>query len=293
MTSPAAPETVCPVCGITGSGRFCANCGATLEQTACAGCGTMLSPGANFCHRCGKPVGAAIRSPALSTSPTLQPTPRGLSSSLPWAVAAIALLALLAMSAGKFFNATRGSGLDAPQNALPQAGLDDRGTSPDAEQAPAAGETPGIRGPDISQMSPQERADRLFNRVMLLNSQGKADSVLFFAPMAISAYQMLAPLNADQRYDLGRIAEVAGALPLAKAQADTLLLEHPNHLLGLILGARIATLNSDAPARKQFEAKLLAAERTELAKKLPEYGRHQNDITSALATARRSPESKG
>jgi hypothetical protein len=152
---------------------------------------------------------------------------------------------------------------------------------------------PEIRGPDISQMSPQERADRLFNRVMLLNGQGKTDSVLFFAPMAISAYQMLAPMNADQRYDLGRIAEVAGALPLAKAQADTLLLEHPNHLLGLILGARIATLNGDAPARKQFETRLLAAEKSELAKKLPEYARHGNDITSALATARRSPGSKG
>jgi len=293
MTSPAAPETVCPACGTTGSGRFCANCGATLEKTTCAGCGTKLSPGANFCHRCGKPVGAAVRPAAPPGTVQLEPTPRGPASTLPWAVAAIALLALLAMSAGRFFNASRGSSLDAPQNALPQAGLDDRGSAQEGGQAPAPGETPEIRGPDISQMSPQERADRLFNRIMLLNSQGKADSVLFFAPMAISAYQMLAPMNADQRYDLGRIAEVAGALPLAKAEADTLLLEHPNHLLGLILGARIATLNNDVPARKQFETRLLAAEKSELAKKLPEYDRHQNDITAAVATARRAPASKG
>lgn len=289
MTSPTSPETVCPACGTAGSGRFCANCGATLEKTTCAGCGTVLSPGANFCHRCGKPAGAMIHTPV---SAKLEPTPRGLTSSLPWAVAAIALLALLAMSAGKFFNASRGSGLDAPQNALPQAGLDDRATPSDGEQTPGA-ETPGVRGPDISNMSPAERADRLFNRVMLLNSQGKADSVLFFAPMAISAYQMLSPMTADQRYDLGRIAEVAGALPLAKAQSDTILLEHPTHLLGLILGARVATLAGDAPAEKQFETRFLAAEKSELAKKLPEYDRHQADITKALADVRRSRGSKG
>lgn len=210
-----------------------------------------------------------------------------MASSLPWAVAAIALLALLAMSAGKFFNASRGSTLDAPQNALPQAGLDDRGTSPSSPDETAGGMT-AIRGPDISRLSPQERAERLFNRVMLLNSQGKNDSVLFFAPMAISAYQMLSPLTLDHRYDMGRIAEVAGALQLARAQADTLLLESPDHLLGLILGARLASLSADTAGRRKYETRLLAAAKTETAKRLPEYERHQDDITNALADARRS-----
>ncbi len=292
MTSPTSPETVCSICGTPGSGRFCANCGATLETTTCAGCGATLSPGASFCHRCGKPAGAVIPPPVSTASTASEPSPRGVASSLPWALTAIALLVLLAMSAGKFFNASRGSSLDAPQNALPQAGLDDRAAPSDSDQA-QAGEMRGIRGSDISKLSPQERADRLFNRVMLLNSQGKTDSVFFFAPMAISAYQMLSSMNFDQRYDLGRIAEVTGALPLARAQADTILLDNPNHLLGLILGARIATRAGDAPARKQFEIRFLAAEKSELAKKLPEYDRHQNDITNALTDARRSRGSKG
>lgn len=289
MTSPTSPETVCSVCRTPGSGRFCANCGATLETTTCAGCGATLSPGASFCHRCGKAAGAAVPVPVSTAS---EPSHRGVASSLPWAVAAIALLVVLAMSAGKFFNASRGSSLDAPQNALPQAGLDDRAAPSDGDQAPV-GDMPGIRGPDISKLSPQERAERLFNRVMLLNSQGKTDSVFFFAPMAISAYQMLSTMNSDQRYDLGRIAEVAGALPLAKAQADTILLDNPNHLLGLILGARIATLAGDTAARKQFETRLLAVEKAEIAKKLPEYDVHQDDVTNALANARRSRGSKG
>jgi hypothetical protein len=191
------------------------------------------------------------------------------------------------MSAGKFFNASRGSSLDAPQNALPQAGLDDRGQA-GSDAAPQE----QIRGPDISALSPQERADRLFNRVMLLNTQGKNDSVLFFAPMAISAYEMLSPLNADQRYDMGRIAEVAGALPLAKAQADTILRSDPNHLLGLILASRIAALSSDAAASKKYQARFLAAEKSERARNLPEYERHKNDIDSALKEARSSTSGK-
>jgi hypothetical protein len=285
MTSPPSQQVVCSACGAAGSGHFCANCGATLEATTCTGCDAQLSPGARFCHRCGKPV--AARSPSPVSSPA-EPAPRpGIASSLPWAVAAIALLALLAMSAGKFFNASRGSALDAPQNALPQAGLDDRGATPNDDQT-NAGDLSGTRAPDISRLSPQERAERLFNRVMLLNSQGRTDSVLFFAPMAINAYQMLSPMSADQRYDMGRIAEVAGALPLARAQADTILLGNPNHLLGLILGARIATLSGDANARRAYEARLLAAQKTEMAKKLPEYDRHRDDIVNALADARRS-----
>ena len=289
MISPESPQTICAVCSTRGSGRFCANCGATLGSTTCAGCGAALSPGALFCHRCGKPVGATIPSPAPAPAESQrQPT---VASSLPWAVAAIALLALLAMSAGKFFNASRGSSLDAPQNALPQAGLDDRGAPPGGEDA-TAGTTPEIRGPDISALSPEERADRLFNRVMLLSSLGKNDSVLFFAPMAISAYQMISPLTADQRYDMGRIAEVAGALPLARAQADTILRASPNHLLGLILATHIALLAGDTTAGRRYETKLLAVEKAERARKLPEYERHQNDIVSALANARRSARGK-
>jgi hypothetical protein len=188
------------------------------------------------------------------------------------------------MAAGKFFNASRGSSLDAPQNALPQAGLDDRGSGANAETA--GGEQPAVRGPDISALSPQERAERLFNRVMTLSGQGKTDSVLFFAPMAISAYEMLSPLNIDQRYDMGRIAEVAGALPLARAQADTILMKSPDHLLGLILATRVASLAGDSVAKRRYEAHLIAAAKTEATKKLPEYELHQNDITSALADAR-------
>jgi hypothetical protein len=203
-------------------------------------------------------------------------------NTLPWVVAALAFLALFAMAAGRGFNARPSSTVDGSQNALPQPGLDDRSINTDDQAAS------GIRAPDISSLSPQERADRLYNRVMLLASQGKVDSVLFFAPMALTAYQMLAPLNADQRYDMGRIGEVAGAIPLAKAQADTILRENPNHLLGLILEARLATLAGDSTRLHSYERRLINAEKTEANRKRDEYVRHQDDIANALQQARKS-----
>ncbi len=260
----------CPSCGATASGRYCASCGAPLAGASCPSCSAELSAGAKFCHRCGTGVGAG--SPAVQEPRT---------NALPWIVAALAFLALFAMAAGRGFNARPSSTVDGSQNALPQAGLDDRATSVDEPVA-------GSRAPDISSLSPQERADRLYNRVMLLASQGKGDSVLFFAPMALTAYQMLAPLNADQRYDMGRIGEVAGAIPLAKAQADTILRQNPNHLLGLILEARLATLAGDSTALRSYERRLITADKAEAKQKRDEYLRHQDDIANALQQARKS-----
>lgn len=184
------------------------------------------------------------------------------------------------MAAGRGFNTRPSNTVDGSANALPQAGLDDRGVAPDGQA--------GVRAPDISSLSPQERADRLYNRVMLLASEGKIDSVQFFAPMAVQSYLLLEPLNSDQRYDLGRIAEVAGALPLAKAQADTILRGNPNHLLGLILEARLATISGDTAAVHSYERRIIAAQKSELATNRDEYVRHQDDITNALQQARKS-----
>ena len=276
MTEPTTSQAVCASCGAAATGRFCSNCGASLEPATCAACGASLSPVARFCHECGRPT-ANMEQP-----PTVAPVKASTAASLPWIVAAIALVTLLSFLAGSAFNRSRGSRLDAPQNALPQAGLDDRGSSDEAPEG-------AVRAPDISQLSPEERADRLFNRIMSLSGEGKEDSVLFFAPMAISAYQALNPMNADQRYDLGRIAEVAGAFPLAKAQADTILKQNPTHLLGLILAARIASVDNRPADRAAYQSRLRSAYGSEIAKNLPEYERHSQDIRTALADSASRP----
>jgi hypothetical protein len=203
-------------------------------------------------------------------------------------VAAIALLTVVALVAGQNFRAQRGGSLDGPSNAFPQAGLDDRGGGAGGTPvAPFAGGAAGPAGsgpaPDISSMSPEERAARLFDRVMRYDEQGKRDSLLVFAPMAMNAYEMIGTLDTDQRYDLGRIGEVSGNYTVAKAQADTILRAQPNHLLALALAAR---MSPDPAVARQFQQRLLAAAPTELPKKLPEYERHRADITRALEQAR-------
>jgi hypothetical protein len=264
--STATAAKPCPNCSAPTTGRYCSECGAAVTDAICAACRSLLSPGARFCHRCGTAVGTA---PIASTESRVTA-----SSVLPWSVAAIALLALVALLAGQRFGGTR----PAPATETPPA---------DAPFASAAAPTEAGRAPDISNLSPRERADRLYDRVMRLSSEGKTDSIQFFAPMALSVYQTLGPLDADLRYDFGRVAEVAGAPQIARAQADSILASDSTHLLGLVLGIRAAQLRGDSAAARDYAKRLLAAEPSENAKGLPEYQRHQGDILEALAEARR------
>ena len=134
-------------------------------------------------------------------------------------------------------------------------------------------------------MTPEQRAERLYDRVMSLSEQGKTDSVQFFAPMAMQSYAMLDSLSLDQRYDLGRIAIVAGEEPVARAQADTILQRRPTHLLGLILAADAAKLRKDGTAERDFVRRFVAAEPTERARQLREYAQHAYDINTRLTAS--------
>ena len=147
--------------------------------------------------------------------------------------------------------------------------------------------------PDISAMSPRERAARLYDRVMRLHEERKSDSVAFFAPMALASYAEIPDMDLDARYDMARIAMVAGAIPVARAQSDTILRRDSTHLLGLLLGADLARFSKDEAAAKRMEAKFIAVAPREQQRKLPEYEAHGQEIESALrrltATAKPAP----
>jgi hypothetical protein len=206
---------------------------------------------------------------------------------LPWAVAAIALLALIALVAGQRFGRPPAP---APEvaSAPPSAGAGPFATDPSQGGDPAASAERPVRAPDISAMSPDERALRLFNRVVSLAEQGKRDSVQFFAPMALMSFQSLPQPTTLQRFELGRIAELAEVKEIATAQADTILQGSPTHLLGLSLASAAARLRGDAKAQAEFDKRLIAAAPAERAKNLQEYAVTQVDIDSALARARRT-----
>lgn len=264
----------CPNCGTESAGKFCAECGAALLGVQCAACQTLLTPGARFCHHCGTAVGANAGAAARPTTvPSTSPQSRSI---LPWAVGIIAMVAVVIIVAVQRTGST-------PQPEVQNIPLD--GSAPSAPFA--SGAAPGaVRAPDISSMSPRERADRLYDRVMRQASEGKVDSATFFAGMAAQAYELLGPLDDDLKYDYGRMAEMSGNLALAQQQADAILSKNPTHLLGLILGARVAQLKNDTAARKSYHSKLLAAQRSELAKNLEEYTRHKGDIDAAIAEAK-------
>ena len=239
----------------------------------CAACGTAVSVGARFCHRCGTPVGQGLpitRAPAAAG---------GAASVLPWGIAFVALLALVAMVAGKNFGAAKGSGIDGSSNSLPTQAVD--GAAPFAQGG--GGGAP----PDIANLSPSERANRLYSRIMVYAEGGKADSVAFFAPMAMASHEMLEGPTADERYHFGRIAEVTNVPAVAKAQADTILQATPNNLLGLLLAARAARMTGDNAAAKRFDRRLLKALEPELTTRLPDYDMHRAEIDRAADEARR------
>lgn len=265
MSAPSL--TTCPACGASATGRFCAECGTALGGATCADCGATLSAGAKFCHRCGTPVGvAAARVPAE----------RGLASALPWAVAAIALLALVALVAGQRIARAR-----QPTQAAIAGDVTDRSPAAGGDQSRAP-----VPAPDISSLSPEQRAERLFNRIMTSFEAGDTSRVQFFAPMAVQAYQQLPRMTIDDRYHLGRIGAVTGVSALAAAQADTILRQQPTHLLGLVLAAQAARMRGDEVSARAFDKRLLAAQATELKKQIPEYAQHANDISRAVDGAK-------
>lgn len=200
---------------------------------------------------------------------------------MPWAVAAIALLALVALVAGQRFARSRPAAEQGPV-ATDQSGA---GAMPSAGDVPTSDRSPS-RAPDISNMTPEEQADRLFNRVMTLFEQGDTARVQFMAPMAVEAYQRLPKLTLDQRYHLGRIGAITGVPKLASAQADTILQQRPTHLLGLVLAAQGARMRGDEATARGYDRRLLAALASEEKAGLPEYEQHANDITRAVESAR-------
>jgi hypothetical protein len=264
------PPTTCPDCGAAATGRFCAECGTPVGDASCANCHAPLSPGAKFCHRCGTAVGERAPRPVGE---------RGFASAMPWAVAAIALLALVALIAGQHFARSKPATAQTAAAGDPGAGMPSVGDVPTSDRSPS-------RAPDISNLTPEEQAERLFNRVMTLFEQGDTARVQFLAPMAVEAFQRLPSLTADQRYHLGRIGAVTGVERLASAEADTILKQRPTHLLGLILAAPGARMRGDEPTARLFDRRLLSVLAAEQKAALPEYAQHENDLTRAVESAR-------
>src|SRR6185503_10892491 len=216
----------------------------------CHACGAQLSATAKFCHKCGAAVTGA--------------QPAGWRSGLPWLLAGAALGALITVVAG------RGLGSREPAEATPPSSGGSR-----------------LQAPDISQMSPEERANRLFNRVMILAEAGKGDSVRFFLPMALGAYNQLPELGPDARYHIGLLQLAGGDVQAALAQADTMQRLVPTHLFIYVLRAHAYQQSGNTQLERRAYADFLRNEAAERAKNREEYTDHREALDNFKQEAAR------
>lgn len=260
MTSPQPATatdnpTSCPACGTPSRGRFCTQCGADLAPTSCPGCRQTSPPGSLFCVHCG----------ASLTRRTEAVARLGLARFAPWVLGGALGIALI--------------------------GLVFRGGSTTREAGPAGPRPSPAQGleapPDLSKLSPRERFDQLYQRIISAAQQGDQATVERFTPMAFGAYQMLDSITVDARYHLAMLQLHVGDLAGAQAQADTIRRRQPNHLFGYVIGAAVARWNKKDAIRDAMYREFSSRYETEIATGKPEYLEHQAMLVEVRKTAAR------
>jgi predicted Zn-dependent protease len=158
---------------------------------------------------------------------------------------------------------------------------------------PAAAEAPFAAGgaaatTDISNMTPRERFDKLFDRVMRAAEQGDQTTVTTFSPMALNAYELLeaGDRDADARYHAALIRLHTGDVDGARALADTILKQQPSHLFGIVTRGTIARFQKDQKALDKSYRDFLAHYDAEMKAKRPEYDAHPRALEEFLKAAR-------
>ncbi len=245
-----ATNRSCPRCGAAATGNFCSACGASLGQRVCAHCQAELSAQARFCHRCGQSVGGPV--PARTDSDRKA-----------WTVAGILCVLLVGAIAYQVSDAAPNPAVPNMANAGASGGL------------PADGGGPSGPAPDISAMTPRERFDRLFNRIMQAAERRDSAEVERFTPMALGAYAQLDSRDADARYHAAVLHMQVGSLTAARALADTILAEFPRHLFGYIVRGEVAKLQRAEAPLTQARREFLSQYASEIATKRVEYLEHQ------------------
>jgi hypothetical protein len=257
----------CPSCGAQTSGKFCSECGAPLAERACPACGAKLSARAKFCSECGSGLGgsrSAASAPAGAAGAAgAAATATG--EKLPWIVAGVAVLTLIAVV---IVVATRGR-------------------SPDEPAAPAAFD-PNRATTDLTQMTPRQAADRLFDRVARASEGGDSQQVSFFGPMTLQAYADLPELDPDARLHIGLVHLALNQPASARAQADTIAQVSRTHLFASLLRARAAEAEGNTTGARAAFREYLANYPAERAKNLPEYSDHATMLLQTRDDAERA-----
>jgi hypothetical protein len=132
--------------------------------------------------------------------------------------------------------------------------------------------------PDISNMSPRERFNRLYNRVMQAAQSGDEATVSRFTPMALMAYAQLDTIDADARYHVALLKVHTGDVEASRALADSILAQSPGHLFGYIIRGTVARFRKDQKALDQAYAEFLTHYDAEMKASRPEYQEHSTSV---------------
>ena len=248
--------TACLSCGESASGKFCSSCGTALQ---CPSCGAPLQPGSRFCSSCGKAAAAATAT---------------LSERTPWIIAGVSLAGLLAAI-------------------LVMVARQSPGVSPANEVAAASASQGGEPAPDISNMTPRERFNRLYNRVMRAAQSGDEATVSRFTPMALGAYAQLDTIDSDARYHAALLRVHTGNVAESRALADTILAADPGHLFGYVVRGTVARFQKDEKELSRAYGGFLKRYEPEMKLNRPEYSEHQNSLNDFRKAALAAPAKAG
>lgn len=138
--------------------------------------------------------------------------------------------------------------------------------------------SPAEAPPDISNLSPRERFNRLYNRVMQAAQAGDEATVTRFTPMALMAYAQLDTIDVDARYHTALLKAHTGDVEASRALADSILTQSPGHLFGYIIQGTVARFRKDEKALGRAYSGFLKHYDAEMRAGRPEYQEHRTSL---------------
>jgi tetratricopeptide (TPR) repeat protein len=228
------------------------NKNAAGKSRKCPSCGAAFDASDRFCRQCGASLKANVKANGGMRGPVGL---RGFG---------IAIIALAVFYALIQYGGRSGSS-EAPAQRIPISEL-------------------GSASPGVAP-SPQETADQLFNEALAAYEGGDSERARQFIPMALTAYAELGELDLDARYHVALLDLAAGEAEAALAQADTILAQVPEHLLGLLVAARVNEQLGHPSQAADYYQRFLDAHTPDVAISRQEYLDHARVLGTRRQTA--------
>lgn len=158
-----------------------------------------------------------------------------------------------------------------------------RNPAPTAEASPASPSQ--AERPDLSNLSPAERFERLYQRIITAARSGDQATVNQFMPMATAAFGMLDSVTVDARYHMAMLELHVGDMNAAAAQADTIRKSDPDHLFSYVIAAAVARWKKDDKARDAAYREFMKRYDAQIATRKLEYTEHQSMLDDVKRAA--------